>query len=175
MRAPWLSDGYDQLWRTEHDARPIDADGTVVASHRRRRPPRRATAGCGSRADPSTSSTPTTGPVTPVPVEVAVERLDGIERAAAVGVGPLGCQQLVVVVESTGSRDDGLASTRTCPRECVAAIDHPVAAVLTVAALPVDIRHNTKIDRTAVARWAAAVLSGGATGEALVTSVMSPR
>ena len=36
----------------------------------------------------------------------------------------------------------------------------PVAAVLTVTSLPVDIRHNTKIDRTAVAEWAARVLSG---------------
>jgi hypothetical protein len=35
-----------------------------------------------------------------------------------------------------------------------------VAAVLTLGALPVDIRHNTKIDRTAVAEWASAVLSG---------------
>jgi hypothetical protein len=33
--------------------------------------------------------------------------------------------------------------------------------VLTVGSLPVDIRHNTKIDRTAVASWAAGVLSGG--------------
>jgi len=27
--------------------------------------------------------------------------------------------------------------------------------------LPVDIRHNSKIDRVAVARWASGVLAGG--------------
>jgi len=101
-------------------------------------------------ADPS--------PITPVPVEVAVERLDGIQRAAAVGVGPAGCQQLVVVVENP-ARADGMASAAI-----VAAVrgvvPHPVAAVLTVGDLPVDIRHNTKIDRTAVARWAEDLLAG---------------
>jgi hypothetical protein len=41
-----------------------------------------------------------------------------------------------------------------------AAVAHPVAAVLSVRTLPVDIRHNTKIDRAAVAEWAGAVLAG---------------
>jgi hypothetical protein len=41
-----------------------------------------------------------------------------------------------------------------------AAVGHPVAAVLQVPALPVDIRHNTKIDRTALADWATRVLAG---------------
>jgi predicted regulator of Ras-like GTPase activity (Roadblock/LC7/MglB family) len=36
-----------------------------------------------------------------------------------------------------------------------------VAAVITVPSLPVDKRHNSKIDRTRVARWAENVLAGG--------------
>jgi olefin beta-lactone synthetase len=44
-----------------------------------------------------------------------------------------------------------------------AAVDHDIAAVLQVKALPVDIRHNTKIDRALVAQWAADVLSGRST------------
>ena len=56
--------------------------------------------------------------------------------------------------------DEGLADEQTSQR-VRAALDHPVAAVLTVHSLPVDIRHNTKIDRTAVSNWAADVLSGG--------------
>jgi len=73
-------------------------------------------------------------------------------------VGPAGCQQLVVVVERAGA--DGLAddATAAAVRSAIAA---PVAAVLQVSALPVDIRHNTKIDRTAVAAWATDVLGGG--------------
>ncbi len=36
----------------------------------------------------------------------------------------------------------------------------PVAAVLAVPALPTDIRHNSKIDRSRVAAWAERVLAG---------------
>jgi hypothetical protein len=62
-----------------------------------------------------------------------------------------------VVVERAG--DDGLADAAVAAA-VRPAVDHPVAAVLQVSALPVDIRHNTKIDRTLVARWAGGVLSG---------------
>jgi hypothetical protein len=62
-----------------------------------------------------------------------------------------------VVVEQPG--DDGLADEALSAR-VRGAVDRAVAAVLTVSSLPVDIRHNTKIDRTAVAAWAADVLSG---------------
>jgi predicted deacetylase len=65
----------------------------------------------------------------------------------------------VIVIEDA-SRDDGVAATEWC-MQVRAAVHHPVAAVLTVGALPVDIRHNTKIDRAAVAAWAAEVLMGG--------------
>ena len=37
-----------------------------------------------------------------------------------------------------------------------------VAAVLERAELPVDIRHNSKIDRAALAAWASHVLAGRA-------------
>jgi hypothetical protein len=39
--------------------------------------------------------------------------------------------------------------------------DQPVAAVLAVPVLPTDIRHNAKIDRARMARWATEVLAGG--------------
>jgi hypothetical protein len=41
----------------------------------------------------------------------------------------------------------------------VASVD--IAAVFVVPALPVDKRHNSKIDRSRVALWASAVLAGG--------------
>jgi hypothetical protein len=40
----------------------------------------------------------------------------------------------------------------------------PVAAVLVAAALPVDIRHAAKVDRTRVAAWAERALSGARVG-----------
>jgi hypothetical protein len=39
-----------------------------------------------------------------------------------------------------------------------------LAAVLAVKDLPTDIRHNSKIDRTALAAWSARLLSGGKAG-----------
>lgn len=161
VRAPWCSEGYDHLFRTQRDARPHDRSGSVW--HR--------TGDVGQLdaegrlwIDGRTVHVvhAVGGPIAPVPVEVAVEQLEGIARAAAVGVGPDGCQQLVVIVEDPDS-DDGLAATALTSnvREVVlAAVRVPVAAVLTVTALPVDIRHNTKIDRTALAGWAASVLAG---------------
>jgi acyl-coenzyme A synthetase/AMP-(fatty) acid ligase/pimeloyl-ACP methyl ester carboxylesterase len=158
VRAPWLSDGYDQLWRTQRDARPADPVDHGVW-HR--------SGDVGHLDDQgrlwiegrSVHVVHTEhGPVTPVPLEVAVEALPGVARCAAVGVGPHGCQQVVVVLE----RPDGEAGLAE-PADAVqvrAAVTQPVAAVLQVAALPVDIRHNTKIDRTALAIWAAAVLAG---------------
>jgi acyl-CoA synthetase (AMP-forming)/AMP-acid ligase II/pimeloyl-ACP methyl ester carboxylesterase len=157
VRAPWLSEGYDRRWATERDARPADAAG--LRWHR---------SGDVGHVDAEGRLwiegrsvhviQSDTGPITPVPVEVAVEAaVADVQRCAAVGIGPVGCQQLVVVVERAG--DDGLtdASVAAAVRS---AVDHPVAAVLQVSALPVDIRHNTKIDRTLVARWSAGVLSG---------------
>ena len=42
-----------------------------------------------------------------------------------------------------------------------AAAGVPVAAVLVVPVLPTDIRHNSKVDRARLSRWAATVLGGG--------------
>ena len=75
----------------------------------------------------------------------------------------MGCQQLFVVVERAGAGADGLADavlTAQVRAAVAGAMPTPVAAVLQVKALPVDIRHNTKIDRTALAGWASAVLAG---------------
>src|SRR3712207_9227047 len=44
------------------------------------------------------------GPVTPVGVEQRVEAVDGVAAAAAVGVGPVGAQVVVVVVVPSGRR-----------------------------------------------------------------------
>jgi acyl-coenzyme A synthetase/AMP-(fatty) acid ligase len=157
VRAPWVSDGYDQLWRTEHEARPRTVDGVVW--HR---------SGDVGHLDAEGRLWiegrsvhvihAVEGAVTPVPIEVAVERLDGVTRAAAVGVGPTGCQQLVVVVEDEHGAV-GVAGDVLTER-VRAAVTARVAAVIVAKSLPVDIRHNTKIDRTLVATWATAVLAG---------------
>jgi hypothetical protein len=50
---------------------------------------------------------------------------------------------------------------RDAVREAVHPTGIEVAAVLTVRSLPVDIRHNSKIDRLRVGRWAQRLLGGG--------------
>lgn len=100
------------------------------------------------------------GVVTPVGVEQAIESHGGVGRVAVVGVGPRGTQQLVAVVETTpASRRVSLA-----PPELAATVRAvaplPIAAVLVVPRLPTDVRHNSKIDRSRLAAWAAGILSG---------------
>jgi acyl-coenzyme A synthetase/AMP-(fatty) acid ligase/pimeloyl-ACP methyl ester carboxylesterase len=159
VSSPWTSDGYDRAWATQRAARPLDAEGHVW--HRTGDVGHLDREGRLWIEGRSVHVVRTaTADVTPVPVEVACERLDGVRRAAAVGVGPVGIQQLVVVVEGAA---DGLADTTltNAIRTAVAdATGARVAAVCTVTALPVDIRHNAKIDRTAVAARAAALLAG---------------
>ncbi len=98
------------------------------------------------------------GPLGPVGVEQSAERVLAVARAAAVGIGPIGAQQIVVVVESPGTAT-GPASTELASA-VRAAVDAPVAAVLVMKSLPVDIRHRSKVDRRAVALWATDVLQG---------------
>jgi acyl-coenzyme A synthetase/AMP-(fatty) acid ligase len=157
VSAPWCSDGYDRLWATQQHARPDRGDGRVW--HR---------TGDVGHLDANGRLWvegrvvhvvhTVAGPVTPVPVEQAVEAVTGVSRSAAVGVGPHGVQQLIVVLERPGRA--GLADDATA-RTVRSAVDHPVAAVLQRPALPVDIRHNAKIDRTELAAWADRVLAGG--------------
>ena len=104
------------------------------------------------------------GPVTPVGIELraqaALARAGLIEagaNVAAVGVGPVGAAQVVLVVAGRGPLLPELAVTDVVR----AAAGVEVAAVLRIRAFPVDLRHQSKIDRVAVAAWAAGKLAGG--------------
>ncbi|MEQ8719414.1 MAG: alpha/beta fold hydrolase [Acidimicrobiales bacterium] len=98
------------------------------------------------------------GPVMPVATEFALEDHPAVERAAVVGVGPEGTQVAVAVVVTTAT------ITTTLLDELRALVEIPLAAVLDVEELPVDRRHNSKIDRTRIATWATRVLAGGRVG-----------
>jgi acyl-coenzyme A synthetase/AMP-(fatty) acid ligase len=101
------------------------------------------------------------GPIAPVGVEQRVEALPGVAAAACVGVGPVGTQAVIVIVV-TRERRIGLADL-TLADGVRDAAGVPVAAVLERRELPVDIRHNSKVDRTSLALWAAGVLAGRGT------------
>jgi acyl-coenzyme A synthetase/AMP-(fatty) acid ligase len=156
IRAPHMRDGYDKLWATE-----------AAAS----RPPGWHRSGDVGHLDDRgrlwiegrTAHLVITdaGPITPVGVEHAAETVAGVGRAAAVGVGPPGTQQLVVVVET----DPPVARPQLATPGLAAAVRNAVpprvAAVLVVPELPTDRRHNSKIERTLIAGWAGDVLAGG--------------
>jgi acyl-coenzyme A synthetase/AMP-(fatty) acid ligase len=158
VRSLWMSSGYDRLWHTQQMARPT-IDGatwhrTGDIGHR----DRDGNLWIEGRVVHLIHTVD--GPVAPVPIEIAAESVAGVERAAAVAVGPHGVQQVVVVVEIAERAD------RAAPAELAAAIraacaPQAIAAVWTSKALPVDIRHNAKIDRTVLGRTMERTLSGG--------------
>ncbi|MFP7760239.1 alpha/beta fold hydrolase [Marisediminicola sp. LYQ85] len=101
-----------------------------------------------------------TGVVTPVEPELRTESVDGVARAAIVGVGPRGTQHLVAIVETVPpARAVGMAHPALASR-VRDAVGSALAAVIVVPALPTDIRHNSKIDRARLSTWATSVLSG---------------
>ena len=204
VRARHVKEGYDRLaltelaasrdagWHRSGDVGHLDADGRLWIE--------------GRLAHVITTAE---GVVTPVAIERRVETIAHVRLAAAVGVGPPGAQQVVVVVAtdpapgraqlapltlvdrvraavadvtvsvSVGPPRGGDAPDREEPSDGVESgegvafgaaaesggapgVAHrvDVAAVLAVPALPVDIRHQSKIDRAAVARHATEVLAG---------------
>jgi acyl-coenzyme A synthetase/AMP-(fatty) acid ligase len=159
VRAPWVSSGYDRLWLTEQRARPVvTTDGQEHVWHR---------TGDVGHVDVDGNLWiegrvvhlihGTSGIISPVPLEIAVEALPNVRRAAAVSVGPIGIQQVVIVVEGKG---DGPADAELSSAVRAAVAPQLIAAVYTTKQLPVDIRHNSKIDRTALGLTMARILSG---------------
>ena len=101
-----------------------------------------------------------TGMCTPVPIEIAAESVPGVDQAAAVGVGPAGTQQIAVVVAGPSLTDKTVVAGTELAAAVRDATARDIAAVLVAPAIPVDRRHNSKIDRTRVQAWAEAILAG---------------
>ena len=163
VSAPHVKGGYDRLWLTDQasagpagwhrtgDVGHFDADGRLWVE--------------GRLAHIITAPG---AAVTPVGAEQAIEKLGCVSMAAVVGVGPAGTQAIAAVVETSpparkaGPAAPGLAAQ---VRRAALAAGVSVAAVLVVPAQPTDIRHNAKIDRTRLSRWASSVLAGGRPGK----------
>lgn len=159
VRAGHLKDRYDRLWVTERsssrdpgwhrtgDVGHLDDLGRLWVEGRLQH-----------------VITTAHGVLTPVGVEQRVERLPGVRAAAVVGVGPAGTQVVAVVVVPT-AEDSGRSRLRLADRALTdqvrAAAGVEVAAVLSDARLPLDIRHASKVDRAEVAVRAGRFLGGG--------------
>lgn len=153
VSGPHLKHRYDRLWATERasardagwhrtgDVGSLDGDGRLWIG--------------GRLAHVITTPD---GPVAPVAIEQRVETLPEVDHAAVVGIGPVG-DQVIVVIVVLGDRTTGPAGLDLIDR-IRAQVDERVAAVLLRPDLPVDIRHQSKVDRRALADWADTVLAG---------------
>ncbi|WP_150462466.1 alpha/beta fold hydrolase [Nesterenkonia ebinurensis] len=161
VSAAHLKAGYDRLWHTDRRSRRDHHRGLLW--HRTGDIGHFDTAGrLWIQGRLQHVITTPEGPVGPGAVETPVDTLPEVSRSAAVGVGPAGTQAVVVVLEpadgeqlSVGSSPLARPEVSRRVREASAAV--PVAGVLVVEALPTDIRHNSKIDRSRLAVWAAEV------------------
>ncbi|MCS5523008.1 alpha/beta fold hydrolase [Curtobacterium flaccumfaciens pv. oortii] len=159
VAAPHVRDHYDRLWRTDRvsrlgvddprghrtgDVGHLDAAGRIWVEGRLQH----------------VLTTPD-GVVTPVGPEQRIEGVDGVGRAGVAGIGPIGTQQVVAVIETDPAVRRPWLASPSLAAAVRAAAGVPLAAVLVVPVLPTDIRHNSKVDRTRLSRWAGSVLSGG--------------
>jgi acyl-CoA synthetase (AMP-forming)/AMP-acid ligase II len=159
VRAAHARTGYDRLWHTQHrSSQPLGWHATGDVGHL----DGQGRLWIGGRLGHVIAAAD--GPIAPVRLEQAIESISGVDAAAVVGVGPRGAQQLVAVLRP----DDPVRRPRQAPTQVAAAVrravGRDVVAVLEVPGLPVDRRHNSKIDRTRIAAWAEGVLAGGRMG-----------
>jgi olefin beta-lactone synthetase len=162
LSAPHLKDHYDRLWLTNRAASyAVDGSGGE-RWHRTGDVGHLDSAGRlwveGRLPHVITTAA---GVVTPVGPEQRIETVDAVSRAALVGVGPQGTQQLVAVVETTARARRVQLAGPDLAAAVRRSVTLPLAAILVVPTLPTDIRHNSKINRTALAAWATGILAGG--------------
>ncbi|MFE4541550.1 alpha/beta fold hydrolase [Arthrobacter sp. NPDC056727] len=163
VSAPHVKEAYDRLWLTQQESASLPGwHRTGDVGH---------FDGAGRLWVEGRLAHVVTAPgavVTPVGAEQAIERLEGVRLAAVTGVGPAGAQAVVAVVETVpAGRKAGPAAPQLAGRVRRAAREAgvQVSAVLEVPAQPTDIRHNAKIDRSRLSRWATRVLAGGRPGK----------
>lgn len=155
IRSSHTFDGYNQLWHTDALSRTSDnwhASGDIGSLDQN------GDLWIGGRLI-HVISTPT-GLVMPVSVEFEIEEIPEVQLAAAVGVGPAGRQQIVAVIEMLNTSTIIQAAPMSLVSKIRSITSSRIAAVLTVKRLPVDRRHNSKIDRVLVKLWADKALSG---------------
>ncbi|HEY5662594.1 MAG TPA: alpha/beta fold hydrolase [Ilumatobacter sp.] len=159
VRAAHARAGYDRLWHTGFTAsQPPGWHATGDVGHLDGS--RRLWIG-GRVGDVIATAA---GPIAPVRLEQAIEALDDVEAAAVVGVGPPGVQHVVAVVRTEPPPPAPRPAALALVDRVRQAAGLDVVAVFEVPDLPVDRRHNSKVDRTRVAAWAAAALAGGRPG-----------
>ena len=112
---------------------------------------------CGRKAHRVTTER---GTMYTVPCEAVFNRHPEVYRSALVGVGPAGRQEPVIVIEPEPGRFPSRTRVMGFWEELLELgrgneLTRLIDQVLFHPAFPVDVRHNAKIDREALAAWAA--------------------
>lgn len=89
-----------------------------------------------------------------IPCEAIFNTHEQVKRSALVGVGPTGNQTPVIVIEAEGTTDQKSLTEELLTLGASHAITRSIQKVLFHPSFPVDIRHNAKIGREQLARWA---------------------
>ena len=101
----------------------------------------------------------------PVPCESIFNRHPAVARSALVGLGEYGKQRPVLVVETKPGQAAASSGARKKMIEELLALGakhkhtRAIQDVLVHPSFPVDVRHNAKIQRQHLAKWAAGKLS----------------
>jgi acyl-coenzyme A synthetase/AMP-(fatty) acid ligase len=100
------------------------------------------------------------GTMFPVPCEAIFNEHPDVSRSALVGVGPRGKQTPAIIIEPESGRSPRGGSVAVFREEILklarsSDLTRSINRVLFHRSLPVDIRHNAKIDREQLAIWAA--------------------
>lgn len=105
-----------------------------------------------------------TGPMYSVCCEAIFENHPGVFRAALVGVGPPNDERPVIIIEPEPDQFPESIEAEDAFREQLrqlaagSSLTHSIRDVLFYRSLPVDTRHNVKIQREALKEWATAQL-----------------
>ena len=94
------------------------------------------------------------GVLWPVPLENAFEKTRGVARAALIGVGARGEERAHLVVQPEPEVEPAELLARLAARRAELAEGAHIQDFLLHPALPVDVRHNAKIRREDLKRWA---------------------
>ena len=94
-----------------------------------------------------------------IPCEAIFNTHEKVKRSALVGVGPAGQQTPVILIEAEGDINEEAVTEELLTLGASHAITQPIRRVLYHSSFPVDIRHNAKIGREQLARWAEAQLT----------------
>lgn len=146
VTGPWLSVGYDQHWLRNHDAR-IRHEGR---EWHRSGDVGHVNDGLFVEGRVAHVIHGENSVITPVPIEQSIEALFPGVTAAVVGVA-MGIHQGLVVVLCDGKTEGVVGATI---EQKLRQVVPDAVAFFNKKSLPVDRRHNSKIDRTALSVWA---------------------